>query len=241
MYVNANSDHAETVTTGAQIDPRLQYVDGLEATLNFLACRTPQAWLAQVPGNLPVLLVDHANCEKKAASTALNLLYKYVDRPALLHKLSRLAREELRHFEQVLGQMSRLAIDYAHLSPSRYAAGLRAEVATHEPAKLVDVLIVGAYIEARSCERFAMLVPEIGKLDQPLAEFYHSLLKSEARHFRDYLALAEEYAGQHNRQLGVACATPIDFTARVARFGELEAELVNRPDTEFRFHSGVPV
>jgi len=159
----------------------------------------------------------------------------------LLHKLSRLAREELRHFEQVLAQMSRLAIEYTHLGPSRYAAGMRAEVATHEPAKLVDVLIVGAYIEARSCERFAILVPEISKLDLPLADFYHSLLKSEARHFRDYLVLAQEYAGQYNRQPGVSVETRIDFAARVARFGELEAELINRPDPEFRFHSGVPV
>ena len=206
----------------------------------FLHCTTPSAWLAQVETNLPVLLVDHANCEKKAASTALNLLYKYIDRPALLNKLSKLAREELRHFEQVLAQMKRLDIEYAHVSPSRYAAAMRAEVATHEPAKLVDVLIVGAYIEARSCERFARLVPVVEKIDARLAQFYASLLKSEARHFQDYLTLAQDYATAHNLSQQAESSKRIDYTSRVALFGELEASLVTSADGEFRFHSGVP-
>ena len=168
------------------------------------------------------MLIDHAHCEKKAASTALSLMYRYVDHPTLLNKMSRLAREELRHFEQVLAILKRRGIRYGHLSPSRYARGLRDEVRQEEPGRLVDVLIVGAFIEARSCERFACLLPH---LDGELTDFYGSLLKSEARHFQDYLGLAESAAGE-----------PIE--SRIAVFAGLEASLIEIPDQEFRFHSG---
>src|SRR3990167_6791777 len=107
-------------------------------------------------------------------------MYRYVDRPQLLHKMSRLAREELRHFEQVLAILQRRGITYTHLTSSRYAAELRQAVRTHEPGRLVDTLIVGAFIEARSCERFAKLAPH---LDAELGDFYNTLLKSETRHF----------------------------------------------------------
>ena len=190
--------------------------------VEFIGVRTPDAWLAAASEHLPELLIDHANCEKKAASTALNLLYRYTDHSALLHRLSRLAREELRHFEQVIRLMERRGIAYEHVGPSRYAGGLRAKVATHEPDRLVDTLIVGAFIEARSCERFAALVPH---LDEELATFYRSLLRSEARHFSDYLALAESVAGSA-------------LDTRIADIRACENQLVNDPDTEFRFHSG---
>lgn len=196
----------------------------ISAVLDFLHCETPDSWVQSALSNQAIMLVDHANCEKKAASTALNLLYRYIDRPELLDKLSRLAREELRHFEQVLEIMRKRDIEYTHVSPSRYAAGMRTDCATHEPAKLVDTLIVGAYIEARSCERFAKIAP---LLDTELSKFYLSLLRSEARHFEDYLQLAQSYAEQ-------------DIADRIQFFGEIEARLVQQPDTEFRFHSGPP-
>jgi tRNA-(ms[2]io[6]A)-hydroxylase len=189
----------------------------------FLLCETPDAWIAAALANQDVLLIDHANCEKKAAATAMNLLYRYIDRPALLHKLSRLAREELRHFEQVLALMQKRGIEYVHVSPSRYASSLREGVRSHEPAKLVDTLICGALIEARSCERFARLAPH---LDAELGSFYQSLLKSEARHFQDYLKLAQQYANE-----------PLD--QRIVFFAAKERELIESGDTEFRFHSGV--
>ncbi|HCO63310.1 MAG TPA: tRNA-(ms[2]io[6]A)-hydroxylase, partial [Alcanivorax sp.] len=116
--------------------------------LEFLPCRTPQAWIGWALENETLLLIDHAHCEKKAASTALNLMFRYVDRPELLDNLSQLAREELLHFEQVVGLMRERGIRYDHLSPSRYAGALRAEVRTSEPQRLVDTLIVGALIEA---------------------------------------------------------------------------------------------
>ncbi|MCV6588907.1 MAG: tRNA isopentenyl-2-thiomethyl-A-37 hydroxylase MiaE [Marinobacterium sp.] len=203
-------------------------MDALDEIKDFLACETPDSWieLARQPESLAVLLIDHANCEKKAASTAMTLMFRYVDRTDLLNKMSRLAREELIHFEQVLAIMEDRGVAYEHLSAARYAAGLRNDVRTSEPGKLIDMLIVGAFIEARSCERFAKLAPH---LDDELAKFYRSLLKSEGRHYQDYLGLAQEYAGE-----------PVDD--RVAHFREVERELVESVDSSpFRFHSGAPV
>ena len=74
----------------------------LSPVYDFLPCRTPEAWLSAAVGSLPLLMIDHANCEKKAAATAMSLMHRYTDNTALLNKMSRLAREELRHFEQVL-------------------------------------------------------------------------------------------------------------------------------------------
>ena len=191
----------------------------------FLPCRTPQAWLERARNEQQILLSDHANCEKKAASTALNLLYRYTDNHQLLQKLSRLAREELRHFEQVTGIMNRRGIAYLKIDASRYAAGLHQLVRKQEPGKLVDLLVVGAIIEARSCERFAALAP---LLDEELQAFYLSLLKSEERHFQDYLKLAEQLAQE-------------DIQSRITVFLKQEKLLIESPDEQFRFHSGVPV
>ena len=149
---------------------------------NFLFCSTPASWLEAATQNIPILLIDHANCEKKAASTALNLMYRYVDRPELLLQLSKLAREELRHFEQVVTLIKKRNLDYNQLSSSRYAGELRKSVRTYEPARLLDTLIVSAIVEARSCERFASLAPH---LENELSRFYSELLKSEERHFPD--------------------------------------------------------
>lgn len=195
--------------------------------LDFLRCETPEAWIleASKPDNLATLLVDHANCEKKAASTALNLMYRYVEHPSLLHKLSRLAREELRHFEQVLAIIEKRGIAYPQLSAARYAAGLRMHVDKNEPRRLLDTLLVGAIIEARSCERFAAVLPVV---DPELGDFYASLLRSESRHFMDYLTLA--------RQLSPG----LDVDGRLAFLLDVERELILSEDGEFRFHSGVP-
>ncbi|WP_339750483.1 tRNA-(ms[2]io[6]A)-hydroxylase [uncultured Marinobacter sp.] len=196
--------------------------DALQEIHDFLPCRTPQQWIDNALANQDLMLIDHAHCEKKAASTALSLMYRYVDNTGLLNRMSRLAREELRHFEQVLAIMNKRGVEYCHLTPARYAAGLRQEVRSEDPGRLVDLLIVGAIIEARSCERFAALAPF---LDEKLEDFYTGLLKSEARHYQDYLKLAEQ-----------AAAGPVD--ERVAEFLALEKALIEEPDTEFRFHSG---
>ena len=189
----------------------------------FLPCATPDRWLENALDHQSLMLIDHANCEKKAASTALNLIYRYTDNFELLNKMSRLAREEMRHFEQVIAIMKRRNINYLHISASRYAAGMRDLARNDDPGRLVDVLVIGAFIEARSCERFARLAPY---LDDELEQFYTSLLKSEGRHYQDYLKLAKKAAGD----AGIG--------ERVALFAERERELIEQPDTEFRFHSG---
>ena len=199
-------------------------MDALDEIKEFLACETPDSWIEVALKNQDIMLIDHAHCEKKAASTAMTLMFRYVDRIDLLNKMSRLAREELIHFEQVLAIMQDRGIVYAHMSSARYAQGMRQHVRTSEPGRLIDLMIIGAYIEARSCERFAKLAPF---LDEELTKFYRSLLKSEGRHYQDYLGLAAEYAGE-----------PID--ERVAFFGAVEKELIESADDEFRFHSGAP-
>ena len=201
--------------------------ESIDEVLQFLDCPTPQSWIDAALANISILLIDHANCEKKAASSALNLIYRYVDNFRLLNRMSKLAREELRHFEQVIAIMNERGIEYQNLSAARYAAELRKHVRTHEPGKLIDSLIVGAIIEARSCERFAALAPH---LDDELRKFYLSLLKSEGRHYRDYLSLAKEAAKETDMKA---------LEPRIQLFLKIEKELIETPDTEFRFHSGI--
>lgn len=191
----------------------------------FLPCATPSAWLNWALQNQRLLLIDHANCEKKAASNAMTLMYRHVGHTDLLVKMSQLAREELLHFEQVVDLMSARNIQYERIGASRYAAGLRALMRTDHQGALIDGLLVGAIVEARSCERFAKLAP---LLDAELGKFYRSLLRSEARHFRDYLSLAGQYADE-------------DINDRLQIFMDAERQLIESPDLEFRFHSGVPV
>lgn len=190
----------------------------------FLLCETPDTWVQTALKNQDMLLLDHANCEKKAASTAITLMYRYVGDFEMMHKMSRLAREELRHYEQVMTIMQARGIAYEQITPCRYASELRKPVRTHEPARFIDTLIVGAIIEARSCERFARIAPH---LDEELQTFYLSLLKSECRHYEDYLHLAKKAAGGES------------VDDRIQVFLELEKYLVESPDDEFRFHSGV--
>ena len=192
---------------------------------DFLPCRTPEAWIEAAVSALPILMIDHANCEKKAAATALSLMHRYTDNTALLNKMSRLAREELRHFEQVIKLMTRRGIAYEPVSASRYAQSLRDGMRKKEPDKLIDTLIVGALIEARSCERFAALAPHV---DTELSDFYASLLKSESRHFADYISLAKT----------VGSSATVE--ERLKHFCARERSLIESVDTEVRFHSGVP-
>ncbi|MDG9883636.1 tRNA-(ms[2]io[6]A)-hydroxylase [Pseudomonas sp. GD04058] len=191
----------------------------------FLGCPTPDAWVQAALADQETMLIDHKNCEFKAASTALSLIAKYNAHIDLINMMSRLAREELVHHEQVLRLMKRRGVPLRPVSAGRYASGLRRVARAHEPAKLVDTLVIGAFIEARSCERFTALVPH---LDEELGKFYHGLLKSEARHYQGYLKLALRYGDAE------------DIQRTVDKVREVEMELILSPDEEFRFHSGVP-
>ena len=195
--------------------------------VDLLKAPTPDGWFAAAVRHVDELLLDHANCEKKAASTALALMFAYPEDAALARQLSRLAREELRHFEQVQKHLETAGIAYRRLRPSRYAEGLRRAVSAAEPARRLDLLLCGALIEARSCERFEGLVP---RLPGPLSRFYAGLQESEARHFMLYL----DFARRH------AAAQGLDLDGRLSVLADAEAELATAPDTEFRFHSGPP-
>ena len=191
--------------------------------LSALIVPTPPRWLDAACADWQTLLLDHANCEKKAASTALALIFAYPECAAQNLALARLAREELRHFEQVTRMMERLAVPFQRLNPSRYAAGLRAALRTHEPQRRLDLLLTGAIIEARSCERFQLLA---ARLPEPLGGFYAELERAEARHTGLYLELAAE--------------TESDFRPRLNELLAVEAGLIEGEDAQLRFHSGAP-
>jgi tRNA 2-(methylsulfanyl)-N6-isopentenyladenosine37 hydroxylase len=193
-----------------------------------LRAATPAAWIAEACALPEVLLIDHANCEKKAASTALALMFAYAEDLELTDKMSRLAREELRHYEQVAKLIGVLKIAPQRLAPGRYATQLRRLVASEEPAREVDLMICGAFIEARSCERFAALATATVS---PLDALFRGLHEAEARHYQLYLDLAARAAARAG----------LGLDARIAAFAAREARLILDPDALFRFHSGPPL
>ena len=221
---NSSSNDSVDIISITQLSTLLK-VD-LSPIFDFLGARTSQAWVNAAVNNLPLIIQDHANCEKKAAGTAMNLIFRYEFSYDLQRKLAQLIREEMLHYEQVLGIMNERGQAWKYLSAGRYAKGMLKHKRTYEPAAMVDLLIIGAFIEARSCERFAALSEVIN--DERLAKYYRYLLKSESRHFEDYLALAQSLSEDN-------------IDERVAFFKEVEAELISTPDTELRFHSGDPI
>ncbi len=195
----------------------------------FLGVPTPESWIGWALRNQATLLVDHANCERKAAATALALMQRHIDEPEFVVRLSKLAREELVHFEQVLRLMNTVGVDYRPLSAADYAGRLIAAERRSEPGRKIDRLIVSAIIEARSCERFASLAPH---LEEPLRGFYFGLLRSEARHFEIYLRQATRIADQWGESGLLA--------DRQAELVAVDNALITEPSDTFRFHSGVP-
>ena len=190
---------------------------------NFLLCETPKQWIQKALANIELMLIDHAYCEMKAASSAMTYIYRYPDKYDLVTRMSKIAREELVHFEQVTRILKKRNIEYKAITASRYANQLIKVARTDKEGRFIDALIIKAYIEARSCERFAKIAPF---LDDELQKFYNGLLESEKRHFTIYLHFAEKYSSA-------------DIDSHIARIGEIEKELVLSPDNEFRFHSGI--
>ena len=212
--------------TTSKIVSKVASIDAIvDEIRGFLHVPTPDAWVSHALGDLGTLLVDHANCEYKAAATGMSLITKYRHLPRLQRLMARLVREEMLHYEQVLLFMERMGVEFRPLSASRYARTLRESVRTDEAGRLVDLLIIGAIVEARSCERFATLWPH---LPTSLGRYYKSLLRSEGRHYQDYLALARENGDERS------------VNERLAHFLTIDAQLIQSPDSEFRFHSGVP-
>ncbi|MDH1375584.1 tRNA-(ms[2]io[6]A)-hydroxylase [Acinetobacter junii] len=210
----------------------LNYDELMQPVIDFLGCTTPQAWLDEAVNHLDILMQDHANCEKKAAGTAMNLMFRYSFFTDLQVKLAQLVREEMLHYEQVLEFMTKRGLEWKGLSAGRYAGELRKEIRTYEPEALIDVMIIGAFVEARSCERFHSLAP---KVDDELGRYYRYLLKSESRHFEDYLALALDVAKTAKLK-----DPEENIQKRIDHIREVEKNLILSPDDTFRFHSGVP-
>ena len=197
----------------------------LQILNEFLQIKTPVAWLDYAASNTSLLLIDHAHCERKADATALMFMSKYPDKQELIAVMSPLAREELLHFEKVIELLRRRKVNFGPLLPSEYGSQLHKRVNIKCNAqRLCDQLIIGAIIEARSCERFNALIPYLR--DPELAKFYGTLVRSEGRHFKDYLRLAKLYGG--------------NITLRLAEFLAIENKFITSTDQVFRFHSGIP-
>ena len=184
---------------------------------------TPARWLDQVTAGLDELLIDHAHCEKKAAGTAMNLLFSYVEHAELCRAMTEIVQEELSHFHLVLDLLSRRGIRFRRVPPSRYGERLRPLISKIEPARAVDRLLVAALIEARSCERFGLLRDHLG--DAELSSFYGGLFESEARHHGTYVRLAHDFA-------------PAEAVRRrLHELAEAEARIIAEGDDVPRVHS----
>lgn len=188
-----------------------------------LHSRTPVAWARQVEAHLPEVLVDHAHCEKKAAGTAMNLIFSYVEHVEFVKPLSEIVNEELDHFREVLDLLGQRGIPFRRQPPSSYGRRLMECVRTHEPQKLIDRCLIAALIEARSCERFALLRDEIQDAD--LAEFYGSLFESEARHHSTYVQFAKQFG------------EPEQIHQRLHELAEQESAILALGDPFVRMHS----
>jgi tRNA-(ms[2]io[6]A)-hydroxylase len=189
-----------------------------------LASETPDVWVRAAVADLDTILLDHAHCEKKAASTAVNLIFRYQTHDALMRPLSALAREELLHFELVLDLLRDRGVAFQQLAPSAYAGRLHAAIRKEEPNRLLDTLLVCSLIEARSCERMKRLADAL----EPAAEgvMYRSLLASEARHFHGYVEMAIQLFGRTEARArlhaladteaeALVCVEPVELPLRL--------------------------
>ncbi len=188
-----------------------------------LQSETSDRWLEQVDRHLDEILIDHAHCEKKAAGTALNLIFAYVEDLELCREMSEIVGEELEHFHMVIELLQQRGIRFRRLKPSSYGRKLNDLVRKQEPDRAVDRLLVAGLIEARSCERFHALARHVA--DEQLATFYLSLFESEARHHRTYTRLATNFAPESQ------------VFARLDALATIEADIINLGESLARMHS----
>jgi tRNA-(ms[2]io[6]A)-hydroxylase len=193
-----------------------------------------EAAVTDLNGPSSRLLLDHAHCEKKAAAMALRHIERHALWPRLARRLCRLAREELVHFERVLGELRARKLRFRPLLGPAYGAALfaavrptnvkhRAAPTSSQGDRTVDEMLICALIEARSHERFVRLAEAVGG---DLAKLYADLRDAEARHGELYLTLASEAAGGE------------DLSERLAELTALEAEIIARPGMALRMHAG---
>lgn len=208
----------------------------LRRTVLHLRSHTSEAWSSWALAHLDEILLDHAHCEKKAASTAINLIFRYTQHRSLMEPLSQLAREELEHFELVLAHLRRRGTPFVRQGPSSYAARLLEACRGQEPHRTIDTLLCCSLIEARSCERMQRLHTALAarceagaaQADPALAELYEGLLASEARHHATYVDLAR----------GLGLVPEAELRARLGELAEHEARVIEQTSGQARLHDG---
>ena len=184
---------------------------------------TRENWISQAMPQINEILLDHAHCEKKAASMALNLMFRYPEYPQLMQPLSELAREELRHFEQVFSVMEERNIPFRRQRPSTYAGRLVSIVRKDEPHRMLDLMLCACLIEARSCERMKILSENL--VDVNLARLYRGLLACEARHHQVYIDMLETIFPRE------------EILERLEEVATHESEVLETPDDFVRLHT----
>jgi len=194
----------------------------IQTMLN-LHSTSPQRWLKQVAENLAEVLIDHAHCEKKAAGTAMNLLFAYVDNEELCREMTTIVNEELEHFHMVIDILKQRGIEFRRLKPSQYGRRLNDLVRKQEPQRAIDRLLVAGLIEARSCERFGLLRENLE--DKELAKFYDGLFESEARHHTTYIRLAKLFGDDEV------------VRTRLSELADEEAKIIAEGEDQPRVHS----
>ncbi len=192
-------------------------------TINLLRMKTSDRWLEQSLGNVDIILLDHSHCELKAANNAINLMFRYPGHEKLVSAMTAIAQEELEHFRQVNQILAERQIPLAPLNAPPYAAALKKQIRSNGLERLLDCLLVGGLIEARSHERLGLLAAHLP--EPKLAAFYRSLMASEARHFGAFWSLADSYFDRSIVQ------------ARLQDLAEIESELLATLHPEPRIHS----
>ena len=152
---------------------------------------TRRGWAELAAGRLDVFLPDHAVCEQQAALTALNLLAHYPEDDELVEAMSALAAEEVTHLRRLAKLLRRRGLHLMRRRPNPYVQRLRQHVVTEaEPGLKVDRLLLGALIEARSCERFTCLLEVVEETDPEVAALLSDLGPAEKRHWQMFHRLA---------------------------------------------------
>ena len=155
---------------------------------------TDPRWVNIAEMNIGEILIDHAYCEQKAASSCISLIVQYFDKPRLIAVLTPIVAEEWGHFRRVLNELDKRAIPLGRPRKDENVNQLRSRLRrsiNDYLEQMMDNLLMNALIEARSCERFKLLSEHIA--DEGLRKFYHELMVSEAGHYRSFIELAETY------------------------------------------------
>lgn len=183
---------------------------------------TPKEWLDIVFSDFDAFLLDHASCERKAAATNMSFVVKYPDRTEMLDSIINMAREEMEHFHQVFRIISKRGLILTPDEKDQYVNLMIEKVRSGRDERLLDRLILSGVIEARGCERLAMVTEALE--DQALKDFYLELTKCEARHHSQFIKLADYYFDKNT------------IEKRLDQFLDYEAEAIQKVPFRARLH-----